>query len=301
MGFNLFIKIFFTYSILITIILSCSCPEKKQNSIIDEKFVSGKITTEIPIPYGNDTIIHIEYDSSYIVSTIIKYPSENISIKGTILMLHGWNLPPEEWCENSSFCEKALNKGYVLVIPHYGKGNYILEIYPETILDYRKYPTLEWIKNFQIPYLRQQFGLFHEKQDNFVAGISTGARGATLLTYHMPEIFKGVASLSGDFDITKMPDEYLYYSYLGYYKDFTERWKKECFAYDCKNYKVPTYIGHGKADNISPPDQSIMMYDSLKKIQPDLKVTVHFPEHEKHDYIYWESETDNILNFFDSL
>lgn len=252
----------------------------------------------VAINHGNDTILAQKYDCCFIVSTIIRYPEKDIKIKGTILMLHGWNLPAIEWCEKTTFCEKALKQGYVLIIPDYNKSNYALEIYPQTRADYQKYPTLTWILETQIPIIQETLGLLKPGQNNLVAGISTGARGATLLAYYRCELFNGAASLSGDFDITAMQDEFLYYAFFGQYQDFPDRWKKECFAYDCQNYLVPLYIGHGVADKVSPVNQSKAMYDSIKKYQPKLKLIGNFPQVAGHNYDYWESETDNVLEFF---
>ncbi len=290
-------KVILSILAIIALIMT-SCAGKADNKK-DLKIESqGENKTKVIIPRGNDTIISAKYDCCFVVTTEIKYPSIETEIKGTILMLHGWNLPASEWCKKTTFCEKALAQGYVLIIPDYIKCNYTLEIYPQTRAEYQKYPTITWIMETQIPDIQQQFGLLKEGQNNMVAGISTGARGATLLAYYLPEIFKACASLSGDFNITAMQDEFLYYAFLGYYTDFPDRWKKECFAYDCENYKVPTYIGHGKADKVSPVMQSTSMYDSIKLHNPELKLIGNFPEYSGHNYDYWESETDAVLSFF---
>lgn len=287
-------------TILSIFVLSCNQSTKQSNdNDITSKTDSIHADTIPKIIRGNDTIISSKYDCCFVITTMIKYPDSEQEIKGTILLLHGWNLPASEWCEKTTFCKKALAKGYVLIIPDYKKSNYTLEIYPQTNADYQKYPSIKWMINSQYPDLQKQFGLLLPGQNNLVAGISTGGRGATLLAYYMPEVFTGAASLSGDFDITSMQDEYLYYAFLGQYKDFPKRWEIECFAYDCKNYTVPTYIGHGKMDNVSPYTQSKAMYDSIIKYHPDLKLIGNFPEYDSHNYTYWESETDNVLNFFE--
>lgn len=290
-------KIYILIITVFAILFAISC-KNSTNGTTNNTLLTDSTEIKKIIPHRNDTIIAQKYDCCFIVSTIIDYPEKDIEIKGTILMLHGWNLPATEWCEKTSFCEKALAEGYVLIIPDYNKSNYALELYPQTRADYQKYPTITWMMDFQIPYFQETFGLLKPGQNNLVAGISTGARGATLLAYYHPEIFKGAASLSGDFDITAMQDEFLYYAFFGQYSDFPERWRNECFAYDCQNYKVPLYIGHGESDNVSPVIQSKAMYDSIKKYQPELKLIGNFPSAAGHNYDYWESETDNVLDFF---
>lgn len=287
-----------TFFMLTIFIMILSCKNNSTNKKVCNE-ADTKTEKKLQIPRMNDTVVVLKYDCCFYVSTNVLYPPADTKIIGSILMLHGWNLPSEQWCEKTDFCSKALKKGYVLIIPNYSKSNYTLEIYPETKPEYVKYPTLTWIMNTHIPHLREIFKVFIPGQNTHIAGISTGARGATLLAYYMPETFKSIASLSGDFDITSMQDEYLYYAFLGHYKEFQSRWKKECFAYDVKNYKVATYIGHGKADKVSPVLQSIAMYDSIQKYHPKLKLVGNFPENAEHNYEYWNSETDNILKFFD--
>lgn len=286
--------------IILTLVIFSACNNHKEKKTIENEIITKKQET-VKIPHKNDTILSYKYDCCFIVSTKIIYPPKDADIKGAILLLHGWNLPADEWCEKTSFCEKALNQNYVLIIPDYSKSNYTLEIYPQTIANYKKYPTITWIMETQIFMIQETMNLLLPGQNTFVAGISTGGRGATLLAYYMPNIFKAVASLSGDFDITTMTDEYIYYSFLGYYNDFPERWKKECFAYDCENFKVPIYIAHGDADRVSPVEQSKAMYDSIKLHQPNLKIKANFPTAAGHNYDFWEYETDNVLKFFEEV
>ncbi len=292
----LILTMLFLYTTLITSCKNNETQTSENKTIIAEEQDKD---TVVPIPRMHDTIIYHKYDCCFVVTTEVKYPPADTKIIGTILLLHGWNLPADEWCQKTSFCDKALKKGYVLIIPDYKKSNYCLKIYPQTIANYQKYPTITWMLDTQIPNLQETLGLLLPGQYNNVAGISTGGRGATLMAYYKPDIFKNAASLSGDFDITKMTTEYLYYSFMGHFEDFPDRWVKECFAYDCKNYITPTYIGHGDSDNVAPVTQSKMMYDSIKKHHPELKLKANFPKSAGHNYNYWESETDAILEFFE--
>lgn len=293
-------KIFLILAISSVIFASCtnSNSSNSNNKENNQKTVVSDSSSYIPV--GKDTVIIFDYDPDFKVKTVITYPKPEVKICGVILMLHGWNLPAAEWCQKTSFCTKALEQGYVLIIPDYNKSNYSLEVYPETRSEYRKYPTLTWMMDIQIPEIQKTIGLLKPGQNNLVAGISTGARGATLLAYYKPDIFKAAASLSGDFDIMKMQDEFLYKAFFGNYSEFADRWGKECFANHCNNYKVPTYIGHGEADKVSPVQQSKMMYDSIAKNNPNLLIRGNFPPGAEHNYNYWESETDAILDFFES-
>ncbi|MDR2836566.1 MAG: prolyl oligopeptidase family serine peptidase [Bacteroidales bacterium] len=268
---------------------------EENNQNIDT--VSNILTEKEP----QDTFFILNYNNTFDVSIFIKYPKSDIAIKKTILMLHGWGRPYDEWCNKTSFCEQALALGYILVIPDLGKTNYILSIYPTTDPKYVIYPTITWIMNNMISKLQNDFDILIPGENNFVAGVSTGARGATLLAYYLPNIFRGAASLSGDFDITKINNDNLYVSYFGDYQTNKNRWKKECIAYNLKKYVVPTYIAHGKKDNTAEYQQSNDMYNALKKNHPDILFSAYFNTEGGHDYSYWNSESAHILEFFDFL
>ena len=45
-------------------------------------------------------------------------------------------------------------------------------------------------------------------------------------------------------------------------------------------------------------NQTIEFCDSLKKYKPNLQIQLHIDENAEHNYIYWNSEVDNVLNFF---
>jgi pimeloyl-ACP methyl ester carboxylesterase len=101
--------------------------------------------------------------------------------KGCILLLPGWNFSRTDWCERSSMCTQALQRGFALVMPEMGKSVYAEQLFPETRPDWRQYPTRPWLREQVIEEVRARFGLLKPGQNNFVVGLSTGARGAALL------------------------------------------------------------------------------------------------------------------------
>jgi hypothetical protein len=263
----------------------------------DTEYLEGEMFIS-PI-IENDTSLVFSFSSDFECKVNFILPKD--TIKGSILLLHGWNLPATQWCDSTYFCDNATKRNYALVIPNLEKCNYPLHIYPETLEQYKKYPSLTWIMDSLLVEISEQTALLTEGHKNFVAGISTGGRGASLLSFYMPEMFTACASISGDFNITVMKDEYLYNAWFGPYHKFEDRWKNECFAYRCQEYCVPSYIGHGKKDNISPVSQSMAMYDSICYYHPEMPLVGNFPDDAYHDYNYWKSETNNILDFFDSF
>lgn len=220
--------------------------------------------------------------------------------KGTILVLHGWNLSPEEWCTKTSLCEKAAKQGYFLVLPDMGKSNYQLCSYEETRPDWRKEPGRTFLNDTVIPYLQKNFSLLLPGERNFIMGLSTGGRGVALVALDMPKLFTAAAALSGDYDQSKLTTDKIYNAFYGPYNKYKKRWDTADNAiYRIKKFCTPIYLGHGTLDKTCPPEQTKLFYDSLKKYHPQLRVGLHMPE-AGHDYQYWDSEVDNILEFFEA-
>ncbi|MFK7783998.1 MAG: alpha/beta hydrolase-fold protein, partial [Crocinitomicaceae bacterium] len=169
-----------------------------------------------------DTTIFPDFQSNPI-EVIIKFPSDT-AFKGTIIALPGWNYDNNEWCEKTELCEKALSQGYALILPEMGKSIYCDSVFPETRKDWLRYPTRSWMKETLIPRIQEEFQLLLTDQDNFVMGLSTGARGAVLLAMDLPEIFSACGALSGDFDQTRYTKDKLYNGYYGPFQEFQDRW-----------------------------------------------------------------------------
>ncbi len=266
---------------------------KKENQSINTK---KKLDTLIPSAPKNDTILHFGNRKVY-----IKISGDSIS-KGTLLVLQGWNLGAEEWCTKTELCSKAKAKGYNLVLPDMGKSVYSTKYYPETRKDWTVYPTRKWLTDTIIPELQKKYGLFKTGGKNFLVGLSTGARGVALIALDMPELFIGAAALSGDYDQTQLPGDNLMTGFYGSYYSNKERWETvDNVLYRIKDYKTPTYLGHGKMDKVVPPQQTKLFYDALKKNSPSLKVQLNMPDAAIHDYNYWKSEVDNFLKFFEEI
>ncbi|MEA1874040.1 MAG: prolyl oligopeptidase family serine peptidase [Bacteroidota bacterium] len=284
------------------IFFSCQGSQNKNEYVESEIAITsnnGDVSAHYPLCISQDTLIELTNSRGFLTKVAVKLP--DTEIKSCILLLHGWNLPANQWCDSTSFCKKALAQGFALVIPELELCNYPMKIYPECLSKYRKYPDLPWIMDTLIPEISNKTGLLQAEYPNFVAGISTGGRGATLLAYYMSELFSACASLSGDFDITAMSDEFLYQAWFGEYKQFSERWEFECFAYDVVNFRVPIFIAHGKADMVSPWQQSKAIADSLKIHHPELPIRTHFPDSAAHNYDFWNKQTEGVLEFFQAF
>jgi pimeloyl-ACP methyl ester carboxylesterase len=247
---------------------------------------------------GDTTLVF--YHHGFKAEVQVKYPK--VPAKGTILLLHGYNLPPMQWCEKTSLCQKALAKGYVLIIPDFGKTTYQEKVYPQTVAAFRTYPTRKWIRDTVITALQEKLKLLLPGTANFVLGLSTGARGAALLSVDLPQVFKAAGCLSGDYDQTQLPAEKIYTLYYGDYKKYSAIWKNDDNLHALiRVWQMPVYLAHGDHDKICPVSQTINFYHLLVKTHPQLKVVYNIAKNQQHDYTFWGSQTDGVLRFFDGF
>ncbi len=296
-----------------TLVMPGACSENSSSSVsslpttgiqidtVSVKKTSIKDTSALmksTLKVDKDTVLRIP-DRKNFVNISIKVPHDEPV--GVILLLHGWNLPASDWCIKMKFCQKAFSNGYILIVPEFGKSTYQWENYPETLKSLRNYPTRRWMYDTMLVAL-QDIGLLMKGQNNFVCGISTGARGAAFFALELPEIFKGCAALSGDFDQTKLqPGEWINTSFYGSLEEFKDRWTGKDNIYNrAKEYAVPTYFGHGTLDKTCPSFHSTDFYNQLMKLTPEAGHVLNNPE-AGHDYKYWDSETEPILKFFRNL
>ncbi len=221
------------------------------------------------------------------------------SPQGNILVLPGWNFPRQDWCQKSSLCQKALARGYRLILPEMAKSMYAKQHYPETRQDWRGNPTRAWVVEEMIPFLQEEEKVMLPLQKNYVLGLSTGGRGVALLLQDLPELFLAGAALSGDFDQTLMPDDRLTIGYYGPYADFPTRWTGlDNPLQQAAKIQVPLYLGHGTEDKVVPVEQTQVFYQALRAARPQLEIVLNLPN-AGHDYQYWDSEVENMLDFLD--
>jgi pimeloyl-ACP methyl ester carboxylesterase len=235
------------------------------------------------------------------IPTDIIYPEDSTFI-GTMLVLPGWNFPRHDWCEKSSLCTEALQRGYCLVMPEMGKSIYPTRYYPQSRKDWVKYPTLTWLTDTLIDTLQKRYKLFQPNQRNVVVGLSTGARGTLLVLMRKPNLWKAGGALSGDYIPEKIPTDNLLTGVYGSFQQNRNLWLNDEQPYpNVSRLKTPLYLGHGKKDAIVPFSQSDLFYQKLKKDLPDLKIIFHADAQAGHDYRYWNSEVLPMLRFFEEV
>lgn len=220
--------------------------------------------------------------------------------RGDILVLPAWGATRDACCRQSHFCNTALSKGYRLILPAMGKCIYAAQTYPETREDWKDYPGYPWLRDSLIPKLQDEFCMLLEEGNNFVMGLSSGARGAVRLAADFPETFVAIAGLSGDYNPAEMAGDNIYRGHLGSFSDFPKRWEEtENLTLLANRVELPVFLGHGKNDALVPYHQTESFYNKLVRFHPDLKVELSLVEEQGDGFAYWNTEMNNIFRFFE--
>ena len=277
------------FLIALLILSSCSGDSNKQFNLA---MIKSSIAEAQRMPDST-----INYPCGSKNRNIYLLPATSFMVKGNILLLHGWNLSPLGWCEQTTLCDKLRSSGFNIVIPDMGKSMYASEIYPETMSTLADQPLRQWLSEDVISYLNDSLNIMLSGHNNYLIGLSTGARGAFAIGIDRPEIFKGAIVLSGDYDQTLMQDDRLMIYYYGDYQEFPTRWEgKDNLLRQAENWTLPIYIGHAVEDMVVPYEQSDTLYKTLEALGK-VYIQSNFPLDYGHDYRYWESESENIINF----
>jgi len=278
----------------ISVLFSCKSEDKSllhQHNIVAKKSID---TVKYFQPHQSDTVIQGHYGSLKVPITI-KFSD---SAKRNLLVLPGWNYPDTQWCEKTKLCSTALKKGFNLIFVEMQRSVYLKEYYPETRKDYKNFPTRSWLMDSAFKPLFKE-NILNDSLPTFVLGLSTGGRGSALVALENPGIFKGAATLSGDFNPLLQKNDPLMILSIGSYQKNPKRWEADNnITLRVKDLNVPIYIGHGKDDKVCPIIQSQDFEQKIKENNPKLKVKSNYPKGMGHNYSYWNSEIDNVLNFF---
>jgi hypothetical protein len=277
-------------------------PHTARSLILPTLFISFLILSSSfinPFPKNPD-LPEKFHDTTIIVGSIpVDFRFPNMSYCGAILALPGWNFSRTDLCSKSDFYHEAGKRGYILVLPEMLKSVYASELFPETRIEWRRYPTLHWITDTLIPFCRSQFHIFKEGGKNFIFGISTGARGVALIAGNTGDLFLAGAALSGDYDQTKMTNDQLMTGYYGSYKQFKDRWEgPDNPSIYSNRLKIPLYIAHGRKDNVVPCQQSIDFFRKINSEDPGRGHVLYLCDTCGHNYAFWNSQIENVLNFF---
>jgi S-formylglutathione hydrolase FrmB len=230
---------------------------------------------------------------------------------GDVLVLPGWDSTKTNWCEKQNgLCDEAEKRGLRLVMPEMAKSVYADRIYPETSALFRKQLTRTQLED-AIVHLQRDKALLANPSTTFCIGRSTGGRGCVLLALDHPEWFRAVASLSGDFDQTKMPSDGLMEGAYGPFAKFHARWRGSENPMDrVDDLVVPIYLGHGAKDRTVSPEQTKDFAAAIAQrsytgtaaivLREVLPHRLHLDESGAHNHEYWRRELAPMFDFFAS-
>lgn len=245
----------FILIIILTTIIGC---QKK------EKLNFEKLTTHKSFLYVDnreDTTFKIKR-ANYDVNVYL-LANNNFFTRGTVILLHGWDLSPLSWCDQTSFCNELLSMGYHVIIPDMGKSVYASQYYPETIETMAMYPQLPFVLDTLLPFLQDSIHILNSSHNNFLIGYSMGARGALAIAENTENIFSRLVLISGEYDQTLVPEDNILTMYFGSYQQFPERWEgKDNLLRNIDKLNIPVLILHGQNDDVISAIQS----DTLAKV-----------------------------------
>ena len=287
------------YSILISFFLFTSLVFCKKNNIINYQKPDTGISTIYVFDgfYTKDN--KEDKEKPYRMVPVDIFVPKNISrCNSQILMLPGWNFPRDDWYKKTNILKEAEENGFCLVFPEMGKAVYASRYFPETKRKVFIKPSLTWINENLMKHLQTVYGMFLKVQNNFIMGLSTGARGVALVSLTNQGLFKAGCALSGDYDQSAMPKDRLMSAIYGNYEQHKDRWKKiDNPKSKSDQWAMPLYLGHGRKDKIVPFSQSKEFYKAIKKNDINIPIIFNAPETE-HNYTYWAAEIRPSFIFF---
>lgn len=245
----------FILIIILTTIIGCQRKEK----INFERLTPHK--SFLYVDHRNDTTFKIKRANNDV--NVYLLANNNFFTRGTVILLHGWDLSPLSWCDQTSFCNELLSMGYHVIIPDMGKSVYASQYYPETVKTMAMYPQLPFVLDTLLPFLQDSIHILNSSHNNFLIGYSMGARGALAIAENTENIFSRLVLISGEYDQTLVPEDNILTMYFGSYQQFPERWEgKDNLLRNIDKLNIPVLILHGQNDDVISAIQS----DTLAKV-----------------------------------
>lgn len=119
--------------------------------------------------------------------------------KGTLTLLHGYTNSGDDWVQMSSAARYCADNALVMLCPSCQNSFY----QDSTHGAWKTFVTEE------MPMLLSRSFIFpHEREHNYIAGLSMGGYGALYLGLSRPDLYSGCASFSGAVDVSMLVDMY---------------------------------------------------------------------------------------------
>jgi len=280
------------YFYLVIIFVACG------SGLRNEPIIQQETATSVsPI----DTFSGLKEDSIMGVGvSLVQDFTDFHNASGTILVLPGWDFERHRWLDETKLRQYAKSHRYRLILPDMKRSIYATHFYPETTPAAKLDKTGKWVTDTFIPAIQKKYGLLKPGEKNYVLGLSTGGRGAVYCAWKLPKVFKAAATLSGDFDQTRLSNDFLMISVYGTYAKNKLRWMHDDNLFNvADSIKVPLFIAHGEADHVVPFSQSLEFYKKINQTNAHIKKD--FVAGAGHDFKFWGGELPPVLDFFSTL
>lgn len=220
-------------------------------------------------------------------------------------LLHGTFGDASDWVRKSNVELYAVERDLIVVMPSALNSNY--SNWDEYMMGYSMYDYL--IKEI-MPIVYGWFPASDKREDNFIAGLSMGARGCIKYAVNFPDKFAGAAALSQiPVDLSGMTEE----DFKGK-NPFASRLRTAVInAGGLEKYlaspentwdKVNELAGTGKLPKLffacGTADMLYENYVSFKEHAKQIKLDAEFLEIEgyKHEWRFWDQALEKSLDYF---
>lgn len=280
--------------IILLAITSVGCQKKEKVNV--KTFPTHK--TFLYVDHRNDTIFNIKRANNDV--NVYLLANKNFFSRGTVILLHGWNLSPLSWCDQTSFCNELLSMGYNIIIPDMGKSVYAFQYYPQTAKTMMMYPQLPFVLDTLLPFLKDSINILNKSHYNFLIGYSMGARGALSIAENEDNMFSGLILLAGEYDQTLLPEDNVLTMFYGSYQKYPERWEgKENLLRNIDKLNVPVLILHGAKDSVIPVIQSDTLAKVLETKNKSYIKTVYTQY--GHDFDFVQKTVNGVTTFINNI
>lgn len=214
-------------------------------------------------------------------------------------LLHGANCDHTMWIRRSNIETYARSRDLIVVMPSIGNTNYSKWSVPDTGLDSHRYFTEELM-----PLVWNWLPASSAREDNFVCGFSMGGCGAIKLAALHPDLFGGVAALSGtpvDLRLKTDDPDVVWWQNLA---DQAAGSHEAALAGEdnvwdllpqVKDELPPLYASCGTEDSLYEG-----VYLAFKDYAQKLGMNATFSETPglAHDWDFWDPELPRVMDFF---
>ena len=230
------------------------------------------------------------------------YIPSTVTWTGVVLGLPGWKFAARTWEDKARISDHAEALGVVVALADMNTTVYESAFYPESRADRRwcgvrcAIPGSEWVGRILAPYLVDTYGSILG-----MFGLSTGGRGAVLVSQHYPELAIGrVCSMSGTYDLDALqPGTGEYKIHANVYGErpvHPERWAADDSLKLVERLdSVELLLIHGTEDPYVPSSQSDVLFKAMSSRGAQVRLVPVVGG--GHDWKLWSGYLRSCLDF----